>query len=215
MANEVIKGEREIFNFLLETHRIYDMCKKYSILIEEILPKHKAPIHAANELKSLVFHLYHAAIHPNDLATNLLEAKEHLCRAFYDLHSLLVSIYIEQIKYKISIYSPRTVASAFPEYGEVIRPSVKDIQDHLQVLRSSRNTDVDMINQNLEVFETQVKTLARFDDIVESKRPFMNNFEIKEQKLRGGRIVWGIVLFLILALCFLGIGYYLGTNKIL
>src|SRR5690348_8320222 len=102
-SSEQINPQDEIFKFLQETDSIYNLAKKYSILIEELIPAHKAPIHAANEIKSMVFHLYKVAQSSN-ISDNILEAKEHLCRAFYDLYSILIAIYIEQIKNKISVY---------------------------------------------------------------------------------------------------------------
>jgi hypothetical protein len=213
MSPEESKAQEEIFKFLKETNPIYSMCKKYSILIEEILPKHKAPIHAANELKSLVFHLYNASKFPNDIDTNILEAKEHLCRAFYDLHSLIVSIYIEQIKVKLTAYKSMTVANSFPEYGNTIRPAIKDIQESLQILRSNRNTDIDIINSNISEFEQQVKTLARFDDIVESMKPQMNEYEIKSKNQGINVFLRWLIVFIIIACLFLGLGYYLAKIK--
>jgi hypothetical protein len=213
MSPDEANAQKEIFKFLQDTKSIYGMCKKYSILIEEILPKHKAPIHAANELKSLVFHLYNAAQFPDSIDINILEAKEHLCRAFYDLHSLIVSIYIEQIKVKLSAYKSGTIANSFPEYGNTIRPAIKDIQESLQILRSNRNTDVDIINSNINEFEQQVSSLARFDDIIESRRPAMNEFEIKQRKKGAINFAWGFLLLVIIALLFMGLGYYLGTTK--
>jgi hypothetical protein len=92
------KVQESIYTFLKETLDIFNLIKKYSILVEEKLPDHKAPVHAANELKSLVFHLYNTISFPEHVEINILEAKEHLCRAFYDLHCITISLFIEEIK---------------------------------------------------------------------------------------------------------------------
>ncbi len=208
MSPDKIDAKEEIFKFLTETNTIYNHCKKYSILIEELLPSHKAPIHAANELKSLVFHLYNAA-QSKSINDNIVEAKEHLCRAFYDLHSLLVSIYIEQIKNKLSAYKDATIANIFPEYGNTIRPIIKDLQVNLQKLRSNRNTDIDMINENIDQFQEQISTLAKFDDVVESMKPAMNAYEEKSY----WQVVLRVLITIVVGLVFLGIGYYLAGLK--
>jgi len=91
------EAKEKLFDFLKETAEIFKQLKNYSILIEERLPENKAPIHAANELKSLVFHLYNIAENPENIDINLIEAKEHLCRAFYDLHGITVSVFASLI----------------------------------------------------------------------------------------------------------------------
>ncbi|MGI8952244.1 MAG: hypothetical protein ACR2FN_11765 [Chitinophagaceae bacterium] len=125
MAPDDKTAQESIYEFLKETSNIFNYVKKYSILIEELLPEHKAPIHPANELKSLVFHLYNSPILPNDVSINILEAKEHLCRAFYDLHNIIISSYIEKIKANISSYKRTTIANALSEYGSTIRPAIR------------------------------------------------------------------------------------------
>jgi hypothetical protein len=213
MSLDEIKAQESIFRFLKDTNEIYNMCKKYSILIEELLPKHKAPIHAANELKALVFHLYNASKYPADLDTNIIEATEHLCRAFYDLHSLLISIYIQQIRNKLSVYQPTTIANSFQEYGNTIRPALREIQESLRDFRTNRNTDVAIINANISDFEQQVRNLARFDDIVESMKPIMNKYELEQKRKTISKIVWDIVKVIIIGALALGLGYYLAKVK--
>jgi hypothetical protein len=213
MSQHDLTAQHAIFKFLKETSIIYNLCKKYSILIEEIHPDHKAPLHAANELKSLVFHLYHATNTQSDIDTNILEAKEHLCRAFYDLHSLLVSIYIKQIKTKLTIYKPDTIASVFPDYGNTIRPAIKDIQEALQLVRSNRNTDVSIINSNIDEFENQIQKLVRFDDIVEGMKPDMIAYEYNDGKSRVSSFLKITIVVIVTAIIAFGLGYYIANNK--
>lgn len=213
MSAEELRSQEAIYQFLKDTNEIYNMCKKYSILIEEILPTHKAPIHAANELKALVFHLYNASQYPDNIDTNILEAKEHLCRAFYDLHSLIVSIYIQQISNKLALYKPATIANAFPQYGNTMRPAIKEIQEQLRELRTNRNTDIALINSSISDFEQQVRTLATFDDIVESMKPAMNRYEHLNRKKTFGKILWiAVIIILITAIAF-GFGYFIANVK--
>jgi hypothetical protein len=179
------KVQESIYAFLKETLDIFNLIKKYSILIEEKLPDHKAPVHAANELKSLVFHLYNTISFPEHVEINILEAKEHLCRAFYDLHCITISLFIEEIKDKISCYKITTVANAFPEYGSIIRPAIRNIQEQLRDIRTNRNTDTTLLNVDIDTFSEQVRTMARFDDIVESMKPVLNRYdEEKEEEER-------------------------------
>ncbi len=186
--DDILKDK--IFAFLKETNYIYAFCKNYSILIEELLPKHKAPIHAANELKSLVFHLYNAANIPKEVNTNLLEAKEHLCRAFYDLHCMVVSIYITQIKERLTPYKITTISNAYPEYHSVIKPAMRDIQDNLREMRTNRNTDIELLNNGIGIFESQVKSLARFDDITESALTDLNKYDDEQTASRFRNGIW-------------------------
>lgn len=207
MPNEE-KAKESIYVFLKETSNIFDLLKKYSILIEEKLPEHKAPVHAANELKSLVFHLYNTVSFPEHVDINILEAKEHLCRAFYDLHNVAISIYIEGIKDTLNTYKTTTVANAFPEYGNTIRPEIRVIQEQLREIRTNRNTDITLLNSDINTFSEQVKALARFDDIVESMKPVMNKYDeekkeeedkkdAKERQKRNRDKIWDLVKILI------------------
>lgn len=197
-----------IYAFLKETSNIFNLIKKYSILVEEKLPDHKAPVHAANELKSLVFHLYNAVSFPEHVKINILEAKEHLCRAFYDLHCITISLFIEEIKEKICSYKTTTIANAFPEYGSIIRPAIGNIQEQLRDIRINRNTDITLLNSDINTFSEQVRAMARFDDIVESMRPLLNKYDEekaeeerrkdeKDKRKRNKDKMWDIVKIVI------------------
>lgn len=203
----------KIFAFLKETTYIYTFCKKYSILIEELLPKHKAPIHAANELKSLVFHLYNSANIPKEIDTNLLEAKEHLCRAFYDLHCMVVSIYITQVKDRLTPYKITTISNAFPEYASVIKPAMRDIQENLREIRTNRNTDIELLNDGIAVFENQVKSLARFDDITESALTELNKYDAEERNKGYADKLWDFLKIILGAVIGATATYFIITKN--
>jgi len=181
MSNEETAKE-SIYAFLKETAPIFNRLKKYSILIEQKLPDHKAPVHPANELKSLVFHLYNTAEFNEHTVTNIIEAKEHLCRAFYDLHTIIISIYKESIEETIKNYKSTTVATAFPEYGTIIRPQIRIILDELREIRTSRNTDISLINSDISKFDEQIKALEKFDDIVEATKIDMDKFDAEKKE---------------------------------
>src|SRR5258706_211467 len=76
-----LDAREQIFTFLQDTDGIYALCRKYSILIEELIPTHKAPLHAANELKSLVFHLYKAA-NTTDINDDIVESMKPALNVF-------------------------------------------------------------------------------------------------------------------------------------
>jgi hypothetical protein len=181
MSNEE-KAKESIYVFLKETSGIFNRLKKYSILIEQKLPDHKAPVHPANELKSLVFHLYNTAEFNEHAEINILEAKEHLCRAFYDLHTIIISLYKEAIEEVIKSYKSTTVASAFPEYGSIIRPQIRIIQDQLREIRTNRNTDISLLNSDISKFDEQIRALEKFDDIVESMKMDMSKYDAEKKE---------------------------------
>jgi len=208
MLDDQITAQQKIFTFLTETNEIYNLVKRYSILIEEILPKNKAPLHPANELKSLVFHLYKIAESPIDVDENITEAKEHLCRAFYDSHTLLFSIYIKRITSLLLPYKENIVDKAFPDYRNIIRPAIRELQDSLYNLRSNRNTDITIINTNLKEYQLQIATLAKFEEIIERTRPVINKFQKKDEQKIIVEIV-GVIIFL--AVMFM-VGYYFGSR---
>ena len=197
MAENDQIAREEIFRFLKDTSDIFNHIKKYSILVEQILPEHKAPVHPANELKSLVFHLYNSAILPADVSTNILEAKEHLCRSFYDLHSIIIAAYVEKIKETVSVYKRATLANAFPHYADTIRPGMLDIQAALREIRTNRNTDIALLNTDLNTLTEQVKAMARFDDIVQSMQQEMNLYEAEEKRKNIRDKLWDVAKILI------------------
>jgi len=207
-------AQQEIFKFLRDTSHIFTHIKKYSILIEEILPAHKAPIHPANELKSLIFHLYNGALFPADVSTNILEAKEHLCRAFYDLHNIIISAYIEKITDNIKVYKRTTLANAFPEYGSTIRPAIRDIQAALREIRTNRNTDIALLNTDVNTLTEQVKAMARFDDIAESMQQEMNLYEAEQKRKNIGDKLWDVAKIVIGALIGAVITYFTITHNL-
>jgi hypothetical protein len=180
MSNEE-KAKESIYQFLKETSGIFNRVKNYAILIEQKLEGNKAPVHPANELKSLVFHLYNTAAINEHTDTNILEAKEHLCRAFYDLHTIIISIYKERIENVINSYKSTTVAAAFPEYGSVIRPQIRVIQDQLREIRISRNTDISLLNADIFKFDEQISVLEKFDDITEGMKTEMNKYDAEKK----------------------------------
>jgi hypothetical protein len=180
MSNEE-KAKESIYLFLKETSGIFNRVKNYAILIEQKLEGNKAPVHPANELKSLVFHLYNTAEVNEHTDTNILEAKEHLCRAFYDLHTIIISIYKERIEKVINDYKSSTVSAAFPEYGSVIRPQIRVIQDQLREIRISRNTDISLLNADITKFDEQISALEKFDDITEGMKTEMNKYDAERK----------------------------------
>lgn len=213
MPNQEEAAQKLIFDFLKETSQIFGVVKKYSILIEELLPDNKAPIHAANELKSLVFHLYNSADHPEYVETNIIEAKEHLCRAFYDLHSMVISIYIKQISEKIKSHKLTTISEVCPEYSQIIRPSMRDIQENLREIRSNRNTDIALIQEGIKNFEDQTKALARYNDIIEGYFPDFAQYEEEKRKEMQEERGWDLQKIIITALISIAIGiggFFLG-----
>lgn len=199
MSPQEEKSRQLIHSFLKETSEIFYWVKSYSILIEQLLPDNKAPIHAANELKSLVFHLYNSVDYPEHVETNILEAKEHLCRAFYDLHSMVVSIYIKQIASKVRKFKLTTMAEVCPEYSQTIRPSMRDIQKNLREIRSSRNTDIALLQNGIKKFEEHVKALETYNDIIEEYTPDLLQYEKEEKHNRRKDKMWDVIKILITA----------------
>ncbi|MEP6948310.1 MAG: hypothetical protein ABI863_03500 [Ginsengibacter sp.] len=213
MTNEEQIAQGEVFRFLGDTSHIFNYIKKYSILVEEILPAHKAPVHPANELKSLAFHLYNSALFPTDVSTNILEAKEHLCRAFYDLHNIIISAYIEKIRENLTFYKRTTLANSFPEYANTIRPAMRDIQADLREIRTNRNTDIALLNTDINTLTEQVTAMARFDDIVESMQQEMNLYEAEQKRKNIGDKLWDVAKILIGALVGAVITYFIISHN--
>ncbi|MES2328140.1 MAG: hypothetical protein V4539_00970 [Bacteroidota bacterium] len=216
--NEV---KERIYTFLAETSEIFSLLKKYTLLVEEKLPEHKAPIHAANELKSLVFHLYDAVNHPDHIDTNILEAKEHLCRAFYDMHNVTVSLYIESIKAAVDSYSSVTRSTVFPDYTSIIRPQIRIFQEQLREIRARRNTNIAQLAADVSAFSEQVRVLATFDDHVEDMKKDMDKFdEEKEAEKKKERREaqmgkgWDIAKILLTAVISGVITYYITVAKL-
>ncbi len=206
-------AKEAVYLFLEETSAIFNLIKKYSILVEELLPEKKAPIHTANELKSLVFHLYNANGTPEEINTNILEAKEHLCRAFYDLHCMVISIYIKQAVDKVKQFRLTTVTSVCPEYHQTIKPQMRDIQENLREIRTHRNTDINYLQINLQKFEEHTKMLGKIDDIIESYYPEFNQYEeeqLGEKKAERNWDIKKIIIGIAVSVALLVGGFLLG-----
>lgn len=155
---------------------------------------------------------------------NILEAKEHLCRAFYDLHCVTISIFIEEIRDKLITYKTTTVANAFPEYGSIIRPAIRSIQEQLREIRTNRNTDITLLNADINTFSEQIISMARFDDIVESMKPMLNRYdeekgqeektkEEKDRKRRNKDRIWDIAKIVIGAAIGAVVAWLVKSNK--
>ena len=122
-----------------------------------------------------------------------------MCRAFYDLHNVVVSIYIEDIKNILKGYKIKTIANAFPDYGSTIRPAIRNIQEQLREIRATRNTDVTLLDDDINVFSEQVAAIARFDDIVESMKPELNQYETEEKRKNIKEKAWDVAKILLAA----------------
>ncbi len=207
-----IKQEK-IYNFLVETSEVFSYVKKYSILIEERLPKKSAPIHAANELKSLTFHLYYAATKPEPCETDLLEAKEHLCRAFYDLHNIAVSTYVHSFKESLKKFNPTTVLTIFPEYSKVINPAIWDIKAKVADIRAERNTNDKYLSKDVETFNQHITLLTNFDNIIESMLPDLIQYEATSKCEKRKERFWQILITLPAVLLAFGLGYWFNKDQ--
>lgn len=208
MSPEEEKSKQEIYAFLRETSEIFYWVKNYSVLVEQLLPENKAPIHAANELKSVMFHLYNSVSFPNHITTNIDEAKAHLCRAFYDLHSMVVSIYIKQVTEKVRQFKQTTIAQVCPEYSTTIRPSMRSIQSNLREIRSNRNTDMELLQSGISLFEEHAKALASYSDIIDEYTPDFIQYESEIKKKGILTQVWEIAKIIIAGLVGAAITYY-------
>lgn len=166
-----------IYEYLKTTYPIYDRVKYYSILFEKLHPEQKAPIHGANELKGIMFHFYQAVNEPEHLKANLHEAKEHLCRAFYDLHGMVVGLYITIITNKVQQFKIDTISTVAPEYLQTIKPSLREIQKNLIEIKSKRNTDTVYLNDNLPRFQEQINDLENYLNIIDEETPNFIKYE--------------------------------------
>jgi hypothetical protein len=201
-------AKQQISVFLKETSEIFYWIKNYSVLVEQLLPENKAPIHAANELKSVIFHLYNSINLPDHVHANIDEAKAHLCRAFYDLHSMVVSIYIKQITEKVSQFKQTTIAQICPEYSQTIRPSMRSIQTNLREIRSNRNTDMALLQSGIKLFEEHAKALASYGDIIEESTPHFLKYEKEEKNRRRKDKKWDVIKILITAIVTATLTYF-------
>lgn len=185
-------AQQYIYAFLKETSEIFYWVSRYSNLIKQLLPGNQIPAYVANELEWLIFRLYNAVDYPEHVKANILEAKERLCRVFYDLHSMVISIYIKQVTAKVRRFKLTTIAEICPEYSQAIRPSMRNIQKNLREIRSNRNAGIPLSQAGIKKFEEHVKALEAYSVIMDEYTPDFLQYEKQEKS--GEKIKPGISL---------------------
>jgi hypothetical protein len=189
-----------VYCFLKETTEPFYCVKRYLILAEEFFPGNKALVEAAGEVKSLLFNLYDIATFPEQAASNIQEAKEHLSRAFYDTHIMIVTASCDNIRAKVKQFKSSTIESAFSEYGSTIRPGIRDAQMKIREIESNRSSNIMIIHKDLSTFVDHVKQLTEFNKFVEEMIPELHRYEVEKRNQYLREKTWDICKILLAAL---------------
>jgi len=183
MTNELLS--QEIYDFFEETLPIFEETKQYTVLIDKLSNGQQVPLIPINELRGTLFHLYKVIKKPDQKAANFLEAKEHIYRACFDTYSILSSILINKISESVSEFKSSTLAEAFPNYHQQLKPQVIFIQTQIGQIRADRETNID-IDKNGDGDERQkhIKFLVHILAQVESMKPHLHQFEMEQLKAK-------------------------------
>ena len=133
--------------------RRYLIVKEVFIEGEETDPELKTNLQPLNEFRALLDHtmrMLAEMLKQNEgspeeaeirFAAQYEKAKNHLCRAFYDICDLTSINYRNMIVQLLEPYSNDVIQAVIPEYYSRIRPRIDEINQEIAGFRSRKGTD--------------------------------------------------------------------------
>ena len=132
-------------SFFNETYPVFKEVTRFAVLLENI-GGGKVEVTSINELRSTLYHLY--ALLDNTegdtqdhVLKNYIEAKEHLYRAYYDLFTMLCTLFTDNLYSYSKTYDLDVIHKVYPKYFSNITPELTVIVERISNFRSIRQTN--------------------------------------------------------------------------
>lgn len=183
----------EFNSFFNETYTLFKKVTSYAILLEKY-GGGKVLVASINELRGVLFHLYNILDENGEQqkTANLIEAKEHLYRSYYDLFSKICVILAEKIHSYQKKFGVETMASVFPDYYKEIFPRLNKLKQDISHVRSTREVGRGISDNNDKNHEIIIQLLD-WNDSLESLTVALIEKRRVDRKKSNHNVVWVFV----------------------
>jgi len=170
---------------------LYDKVKSAIILSENFDPNREYYIAPLNQMRNALDHVFNAiGFDEETMSYEIKEAKEHINRAGYDVYEILASNICNDILSKMNTYPLSIIGHVFPEYFQVIKISISNMQVEIGKLRADKKKSSDI---TFDKYLQNIKDLIDFSNLVNTKLPDLEKYK-KREKFKN----WGYWLITIL-----------------